>query len=207
MTVKVTVLNSKIKVETPYHPNFPPAAKNLGGGAKKENGTWAWYFDPRDEASVRDLCRDLFGTDGTDEPDLVTLRVTLDGEQSREIWIGGRCVARRPGRDAPVRLGDNVVIVSGCFPPSGGSAKYPKTMNHSSDPVVLEVRDVPESLARREAEEPNIEIVGELPPEPVTVTLSPGIAEHLSAIELETGLSASEIVAAALAAYREEIES
>jgi len=206
MTVKITVLDSKIEVKTPYHPDFPSAAKNLGGRPEKENGVWTWYFDPRDEASVRDLCRDLFGTDGTDDPALVTLRVTLEGERGQDVWLAGRKIAWRPGRDSPVRLGHSVVLVGGRFSRTGGSAKYPALQDAGNDHVVLEVRDVPESLARREAEEPNVEIVSELPPKPVTVTLDPGATEHLSALESETGLSASEIVAAALAAYREEIE-
>lgn len=53
----------QVKCESPFHPAFPEAARQLGG--KWNPVQVAWFFDIRDEDRVRQLCRDLFGTDGS----------------------------------------------------------------------------------------------------------------------------------------------
>lgn len=158
MNVKISIIESKIVVSSPYHPDFPKYAKNLGGRFNGSDKTWS--FDSRDEASVRDLCLDCFGTDGEIEPELVDVRVTLTGSASKSIWFAGREIARRPGRDMPVRLGSGVVVINGQFASSGGSRNYP-CVSWIGDSIALEVRDVPISLAEREKEKDpeNVEIL------------------------------------------------
>lgn len=201
MTVKITMANmkdgsEKIKVESPFHPEFPKHAKNLGG--RWNSSARAWYFDPRDEASVRDLCRDCFGTDGNGELETVDCRVTLVGTQSDSVWFAGREICRRAARDWDVKLGDGVVVVDGDFQSSGGSRKYPQ-VTFTGDSVTLEVRDVPANLAKREAEDDpeNVEILGALPVARVTVE----VEESLLKPHRDSGMADAEIVAAALKAY------
>lgn len=186
MSIKITQVKKDdkecIKVDTPYHPDFPQHAKNLGG--KWEKGARAWYFDTRDEASVRDLCLDLFGTDGSEEPELVDVQVKLTGTSSQTIWFAGRKIAKRSGRDSPVRLGENVVLIDGSFTARGGSVRYPVVLNHGTS-VTLEVRDVPLSLALREKENDpeNVTILSDkLVIEPITVTISGEAANALRAL-------------------------
>jgi hypothetical protein len=144
---------TKAKLVAPYHPDLPARAKALGG-------TWdpakqAWYFDQRDTRRVADLALDLFGIDPLGPPaELVTVRVDLDQLQmSRydsppELYFAGRCVARRPARDAAVTLGPGVILIRGGFPAAGGTAKHPSLA--ATPGTVIEVRDIPRPAAEAE---------------------------------------------------------
>lgn len=156
--VRVWRTGDTVYLAAPYHPSLPERAKALGG--RWDSADKVWRFDARDEARVRELARGIYGTDGTDNPQLVTIRVTITEREAyeQELWLAGRLVARRPGRDLPVQLGDGVIIVSGAFPRRGGSARYPELGGQG---VVLEVRDVPRPAV---PEASNVEIVDEQAP-------------------------------------------
>jgi hypothetical protein len=132
----------RLCLSSPYHPDLPAKARALGG--RFDPATRRWSFDPRDEARVRDLAREVYGTDG--QPgDTVTVRLDLAksslGTGRQTIYLAGRQIAHRPGRDAAVRLGEGVIIVDGGFRSRGGSMKYPALA--WEDGTVLEVRDLP----------------------------------------------------------------
>lgn len=140
----ISLDNGRIALQSPYHPDIPSRAKNIGG---RWNSTRKqWTFDARDESAVRDLAREIYGTDGSQAADLVTIRVGVDRDaDSSDTWFAyGRQIAHRRGRDEQVRLGEGVVIVEGGFPRSGGSVKYPQLRAESG--TVLEIRDVPRTL-------------------------------------------------------------
>jgi DNA repair protein RadC len=64
MPLSIFEENGRIVVTSPYHPNFPARARGLGG-------TWdsarrVWMFDAGDHDRVRSLCREIYGTDGTE---------------------------------------------------------------------------------------------------------------------------------------------
>lgn len=158
-TVKITKTDTKVVLSTPYHPNLPSRAKALGGKFNPQNKTWV--FDARDEQRVRDLAREIFGTDGSPitEP-LVTVKFSGHMPGS-EYWKFGRLIARRPGRDAEVQLGEGVVLVEGYFLGRNGSMRYPVI---GGEGTVLEIRDVPLSMARRAiAEDSRFSIVEDAP--------------------------------------------
>ncbi|WP_329317286.1 hypothetical protein OG723_44620 (plasmid) [Streptomyces sp. NBC_01278] len=105
-TVTVTTANGKTTVESPYHPGWPSEARALGG--KWSGG--AWVFDSRDEERVRELARDVYGTDGTpDAGGTVTVRIGVGearGEGSGRPatrFLYGRKIATRFGRDEESR--------------------------------------------------------------------------------------------------------
>lgn len=149
MDITITINDGRLAVASPYHPEFPPQAKALGG-------KWAgnqWVFDPRDEARVRDLCREIYGTDGSPvaDTDLVTIRVTvMEGcelyEDLGAIFLAGREIARAFGRDGGARLGEGVAFLEG-KPDSGGSRK--NWMTVIPGPATFEVRDLPRSAAEK----------------------------------------------------------
>ena len=148
-TAKRTDGTSRFRVSSPYHPEFPARARELGG-------TWIadrkeWSFDLRDEARVRDLLRTVYAADGSeDASDLVAVRVDLDHAASTDRLLGlGRELAHRWSRDERVRLGAGVVVVAGGFPGSGGSRNHPRLAPQAG--TILEVRDVPRAIAEREA--------------------------------------------------------
>jgi len=139
--IQITVAD-KLHVASPYNPVFVKQAKACGGRWNGDEKTWD--FDPRDEDRVRDLCKEVYGTDGL-PAETVTVRVELEegdtysGDQ--EFYFCGSQVARRRSRDTAVILADGVVIVSGGFPSRGGSAKNPRLATEKG--TVLEIRDVP----------------------------------------------------------------
>jgi hypothetical protein len=160
--ISVETDGDKVLTHTPYHPGFVAGAKKLNG--KWNSATKTWAFDARDEANVRKLCMDVYGTDGEEgADDLVDLRVPLlenDLWREQTLYLGGRQIAHRQGRDDPVRLGDGVVVVEGAFPASGGSRKSPELANQLRDPLVVEIRDLPRRAAERVLKREGAEIIG-----------------------------------------------
>lgn len=147
--IKIETRDSKVITTTPYDKNFIQAAKSLGGKWQAPN----WVFDRRDEERVREVCREIYGTDGTDGPG-VTLRVTFEPHHS--VWrdairIAGREVARATSRDSGAKLGEGVVLLSGGFA-SAGSVKNWGTESKSDGATVL-IRDMPIVAAQRIIEE------------------------------------------------------
>lgn len=161
MSIEITMNGAKLSVSSPYHPDMPERARALGG--KWDAAAKVWTFDVRDEARVRQVVTDIYGTDGeVGSADLVSIRVNLDkySHPSRELYVAGRQVARRQYRDSAVRLGDGVIIIEGGFPSRGGSAKHPALDEDCH--TILEVRDVPRAAAEKEMREAQgITIVGD----------------------------------------------
>lgn len=151
MDVTITTQGGKTTLTSPYHPDLPAQARKLGG--RFDRASKAWAFDARDEQRVRDLATKIYGTDGSTAVELVTVHLDLDKipGDDQSLWVAGREIARRPGRDYSVKLGENVVILEGGFPGSGGSMKYPAL--EARDGTILEVRDLPRSAV--EAEDPD----------------------------------------------------
>lgn len=177
--IRIETTATQIRVTSPYHPDWPARARQIDG---KWNGD-AWLFDPRDEHRVRQLCREIYGTDGT-PTNRVTLRHSVTSAESnrRTLWLYGREIADKPGRDIPPRLGDGVIILEGSFPKRSGSRQHP-TLGGAG--VVLEIRDVPATLVDPEGDDEILEILPAEPttnPAPITVTLSPDASARLRAL-------------------------
>lgn len=160
--ITITQTSDRLIVDSPYTPEWPAAAKKIGG--KWQPDTKTWSFDVRDEAAVKALLGEHYGwIDGNTET--VDLRLTIEDHYSitNPLRVAGRMIARRPARDAEVRLGDGVVIVDGGFGSSGGSARYPdlfgREANGATPTVTLEVRDFPASAVEMIPEDFKPEIV------------------------------------------------
>lgn len=136
--------NKKLAVVSPYHPRFVEGARRL-------NGKWnagQWEFDLRDNQRVRKLMVEVYGTDGSDNPELTDVTMTIDARTPNPFFAYGREVAVRKGRDSRVTLGDGVIVIDGKFPASCGSSKYPGLLSNGT--VTLEVRDIPVCLVTKE---------------------------------------------------------
>ena len=130
-----------IDLSSPYHPRFPAKATGLGG--KWNPQTEHWTFDARDEAAVRALCIQTYGSDG-EATDLVEVVATARQDivaRRTGIFLAGRCVARARDRDSGARPGEGVVRVDGPGPRSGGSRQYWETVVPAG--CVVRLRDVP----------------------------------------------------------------
>ena len=158
--MKIETNGTKLAVTAPYHPDFPTRAKKIGG--RWDAGSKTWTFDARDEARVRKLCVDVYGTDGSPlaPEDLLTVRApasvcerrhsTFGGSRPTSFWLASREVAHARGRDSGATLGDGVVVLKGGFS-SGGSVKNPSCTYR--DGTVFELRDVPRAAAAKVHEE------------------------------------------------------
>jgi hypothetical protein len=139
-----------ITVESPYNPEFVRTAKDLGG---KWNNP-VWVFDARTEPRVREALLKIYGTDTTDYRS-VTVQINAYNWWQRckteSLWFAGRKIASRRSRDEAVRLGDGVSIITGRFPSSGGSMKYPSLQLDEALDLVLEIYDVPAGHADLES--------------------------------------------------------
>ena len=143
-TVTITAADAEVRVLSPYHPGFIAFARDRN--AKFKGG--AWCFDARDRPAVEAACRATYGTAGEETP-TATVLVALDHVAvPRTLYLCGRQVVDRPGRDDRVRLGAGVVVIAGGFPSSGGSVKNPHPSPFGG--TILEVRDVPRALAEAE---------------------------------------------------------
>lgn len=143
-TVKMTSGTINLKLDSPYHPDLPPKLRQLGG--KWNADRRAWYLPADVEASLRQVCVEIFGIDplAAAPADLVNAEIDITGFASGEqtLYAFGRSLLHRPGRDANVRPGDGVSILRGSFKPTGGSARYP-ALGAAGGETVLLVRDVP----------------------------------------------------------------
>ena len=144
-SVQLQCSDGRVMVRAPYHPDWPAAAKRLGG--RWDPGSKTWQFDIRDTERVRQQLVRAYGWDGSYPVEVVDLRIRLDllceakNRKARSaIWMYGRLVAERRSRDSRVQLGGGVVLIAGGFPTTGGSMKYPEVSPLPG--TTVEMRDV-----------------------------------------------------------------
>jgi len=131
-------------VKSPYKPSIPEEFKKLNGRWDPSKNVWVLPARYKDRVE-RILTERL----GANDEDLVDMRIKTDGldwDRVRSFWIGQYHI-HRPSRDWSVRKSNNIAIIEGGFPKSGGSMKHP-----SLDPLpgtVLEVRGIPKSIAEK----------------------------------------------------------
>lgn len=162
--MKVTPMtdgSTKIKLETPYHPDLPKRLRALGG--QWSDIKRVWYLPADLEKEVRQVCLDIFQIDPMAEQptDLVNVRIDISSLSLHQdtLWMFGRSVLRRMGRDAQVKPGDGVSIVAGGFASRGGSRNNP-AIGYPEDGTVILVRGVPRaSLEKFALEYPESTVV------------------------------------------------
>lgn len=140
--IQITRQNDTIAVTSPYHPDFPAQARNLGG--KWVDKTW--QFDQRDDSRVRELLLKVYGWSEDGAGDLVTCKITLstDTPNALSLFVAGRQIARAFSRDSGAKLGDGVVLLDGEFD-SGGSRAHPHL--DWIPGTTVELRDIPRAAA------------------------------------------------------------
>lgn len=150
--MKVINENGTIKVQSDYNADFVKRAKLLQGRWSKPY----WVFPGENEAEVKALLMDIYGENG-DEQETVDLLIDLGKmENGQTVRLGGYVLAYRYSRDSMVRLGDNVILVSGNFDESGGSTKYPRV--NADDGTIVKAKGVPMSLYERYKNEDYIKV-------------------------------------------------
>ena len=140
--------DGKVRVKSPYSAEFVRLAKQSGG--KWDAATRAWVWDSVNADLAKRAVLDCYGIDVDDgiAPHLVTIEVDAGAlpERDGRLLLDGVTLARRYGRDDPVRLASNVVVIEGSFPSYGGSRAHPAVC--AGEGTWLRVRDVlPSQLA------------------------------------------------------------
>ena len=126
MSVAIEIGDGIIAVDSPYNRDFIDRAKMTGG--KWSGGVWE--FPVENEAEVRNLCMDIYGSDGErDETCTVLVEFSRDCPASfyttgsrQPLTVSGVHMASAFGRDSGARLADGVILVGGAVD-SGGSVK------------------------------------------------------------------------------------
>lgn len=140
--VTVTDKNDATLLVSPYNRDMIMEAKQIGG--RWDPASHAWRFDIRDHDRVVRLANKYYGYVDADTGGAVTIRIKAgDYDFGLDLMVAGRVIAHRPGRDAPVRLAANTILVSGRFSASGGSRKTPYVSWPDDEEPVLEIRDLP----------------------------------------------------------------
>jgi len=147
-TVTVNMDGETCSVKSPYNSDFVARARNLSG--KFDRGLTVWKFPASQEQRVRDLCREIYGTDGNTDIPTITLRLTLkDADRwaaGSEIELCGRRIAVAFGRDSGARIAENVVVLSGGFGSGGSRKNYRVTVEDGTE---IELLEVPRPAAER----------------------------------------------------------
>lgn len=116
----MTIHDGRIYVVSPYNHRFVSAARNLRGQWKNNE----WVFDDSLVEYVREAMIDCFGTTGEHPYREVILKIInfSDSADKKPLELFGRTIVRAFGRDSGVKLGDDIVWISG-EKDSGGSVK------------------------------------------------------------------------------------
>jgi aryl carrier-like protein len=133
------------RVKSEYNENWIKQARKLGGTWQPSDTEWS--FDILYKERVKAVLIKIFGFDGESPIQTVTIRHKVPAilDQEKEYVAYGRTLVWRSSRDYQVSTGKDVIIHSGDFRSSGGSAKYPAIGYWDGD-VILEIRNVPVSL-------------------------------------------------------------
>ena len=159
--IAVIVGEGVLKVISPYNKELVSFARMRGG--KWSDSGKAWLFDPRDEFAIRAALIDIFGTDDYGSCKKVDVRISLDHFKiSDEFVLFGLQLLRRRYTDRRVDIDARVVVVSGGFPATGGSRRYPEINPEKG--TIIEVRDIPQEIAVKTWAEnkEGIELLGDI---------------------------------------------
>lgn len=158
--MKTIIENNTIKVQSDYNKDFIARARMLQGKWKAPY----WCFPEENKDELRELLLDVYGECDTlaeESTAYVTLEVSLDELSDGEsIRLDTMTLCRRQHRDYDVRLSDNVMLIKGGFPFSGGSMKNPRCC--PQDGTVLRVKNVPMKIYERVREHEGVTLVGDI---------------------------------------------
>lgn len=142
--MKTKIENGKVYVQSDYNRDYISRAKGIQG---RWNAPY-WVFPEENIDELRELLLDVYGECGDlaeEAPVTVTVDLDLDKyKYGAEVTIGSFVAVKRRYRDSEVIYADNVMLVSGGFTPTGGSAKHPAVYHETG--TVIRVKDIPVRL-------------------------------------------------------------
>ena len=153
--VKLEKREEKIYTTTTYNATFIKKAKNLQGKWDGEH----WVFDEKVESLLREVLKDIYGTDGEGYTRKVIVEIDIDRYDDidgQDLKIGDLVIITRRTRDSEVTLKEGVIVISGGFPSKGGSVKNPRLSAYKGTVIRVEI---PETLYAKIAECQGVSLV------------------------------------------------
>lgn len=158
-TVRTFIKDDHFCIECPYSERFVYKIKLLQGKWNRDDRVWT--VDYRLAERVKKVLLEVFGTDGSDLTDTVSIRLTGtewdDFSCMNQIGFCGRLVCERKNRDDDVTLGPGIVAVSLYYYHSGGSMKYPELALKGTP--IFEVYDIPKSVYEKIKNREGVELI------------------------------------------------
>lgn len=149
--MQVQIVNNKVIVKSEYCDELISKSKKIGGKWNRE--LLAWEFSTNELELVKKMLVSIYGENGIDPVDKVSLRINLDEcnkyfediREEKEFELFGRMIFVRKGRDREVTIHPTVIIEEGGFPSWGGSNAHPRLNPY--DKTIFYIKDVPEEMA------------------------------------------------------------
>lgn len=143
-TITLAEVDGVVHFTAPYNRKFPALAHTIAGTWDTHNEHWV--FSPEALPELRELVRQIYGWTEPVVGETATIRMTFTGAQLSldEYYLAGQRIFYRATRDAEVRVPNNVSVIDGRLPRSGGTRIAPQIMDESYeyDTVTLEIRDI-----------------------------------------------------------------
>lgn len=122
-TVRIEKSNGQIFIYTPYNTLFVKSIKTMG--ARWDSSSNAWVTNELNIDLVKPLLQKHYGTDGTFEPDLISVKIKYikNDDDRPSVTLLGYPICTATERDSGARMSENAALVEGEIG-SGGSRQY-----------------------------------------------------------------------------------
>lgn len=149
--IKIRNYNGRIRVESPYNPEFIDRMHLINGKWDRNNKEWT--VEEEHEDLMYKALSDIYGY-SKDKSKLVTIEFRPwdfeDDCGNQRIKIGSVTVASRSSRDSKVFVPGNARVIEGQFEESGGSRNHPAV--GTTEDIVMQA-DVPAYIVENLSED------------------------------------------------------
>ena len=135
------ISSGEVAISTPFNRDFIQSIKKMGGVFRRDNKVWVIKDDPEIVSAAKELCLDIFGSDGDTATQTITVRATGDiTDYNSAVCVGAIPVARAFSRDSGAVICEGATLLKGEVD-SCGSTKNWRT--RVKEGAVIRVEDFP----------------------------------------------------------------
>ncbi len=140
--VKIEFKDGKAYIKTPYLLSF--ARKMRANGGDWSGDAWVVPEAAVKFGNIREILRECYGYDDTEEPEFVTVKVTVKEDDTLDAYQGPvvlftKILASASGRDSGAKSGEDVYYVKGCCYSSGSIKNWYSTVEENSEIILSHV--------------------------------------------------------------------
>lgn len=155
--MKITTMNGRAYVDTPYNPDFVKAIKGIGGH-KWEPEKRCWSVPETAVSAVRAIMEDIYGYSDLVPDETISLKVTFLNDVSStrsDVVLFGKVMAHASGRDSGARVGDDVAYIRGGASSGGSTRNWCSIVREGS---IATLSNVNKSVYARAEADPDIKV-------------------------------------------------